>query len=106
MAYIGDHKTSSSVFLALIPASADWTDFQGQGGNEFGFSALPAGYKEFGLGTLAAFWTDELWEDPDVPEKDWASAHLNLSSGEIEWDSSPRDSERSVRCLKDAVVTK
>ena len=106
LTYVDAHKTSSSVFLALIPGTTDWVDFQGQGGDDFGFSALPAGYaNDYLFGKTAAFWTATLGESPGTPEEDWQAAHLNLSSNEVEWDSDSRNSELSARCLKDAAPT-
>ena len=110
--YVDEHKTSSSLFLALIPKSAEWVDYQGLGGDDFGFSLLPAGWLGANeVGTAAAFYISEPFYVDPVNGTTSVAAIL-IYDGQIETDpdnTTDTASETpgySVRCLKDAVVTK
>ena len=71
--YVAQHRTSRSDFLALIAKSPAWKDYANQGGDDFGFGALPAGnfmggdlYLNFGEG--AHFWSSSRGTHGDLYE--------------------------------------
>ncbi len=45
LTYINTYRGSSDALLALIANSPDWLLYPNKGGNDFGFSAMPAGAK-------------------------------------------------------------
>ena len=110
--YVDANKTSSSLFLALIPKSADWTDYAGLGGDDFGFSLLPAGWTAANeVGTAAAFYLSEPVFVDTAGSGATSAAAIFVFDGQIDtdpdntMDTVSENLAYSVRCLKDAVVT-
>ena len=80
----------------------DWEDYYGYdggGSNESGFSALPAGYKQYGFGSLGSatyFWSSKI-ESYDYQ----LVRYLYYSSNSLHNDYYNQVYGLSVRCLKD-----
>ncbi len=99
--YVHAHRTSTSDFLALIANSDAWKDYPNQGGDDFGFGALPAGYRieevvdfsAFGEG--AYFWSST--ENESSNSMSYALGIENSSAGAPRF---VKEKGLSVRCLK------
>ncbi len=104
LAYVAANRTSDLDFLALIAESAAWTNYP-DGGDDFGFSALPAGYMlnngSLFFGKVAHFWSTTPRDDDDNGTVlKLEGAHENNHKAFIH--GNPKDCGSSVRCVKDA----
>ncbi len=104
LAYADAHRTSASVFLSLIAKSDDWKDYPSQGGDDFGFAALPTeqafsdGSFSGSAGFAAYFWSSEEHIDADGIDNGW---RLRVNGVLTEVELMNKDVGDSVRCLKD-----
>jgi uncharacterized protein (TIGR02145 family) len=76
---------------------------KGNGSDEFGFNALPAGYrvadgKFDGIGGYAYFWSAT--EDAENPESNAYYLFLSFSSDEASLNAFAKEDYRSVRCVR------
>ncbi len=98
--YVPEHRKSNNNFLALIAKSTAWTGYSNQGGDDFAFGALPAGYGGGGygnFGTYAYFWSAT--ENENYTDIAYS---LYLGNGDADVDNIYKDIAFSVRCLKDS----
>jgi uncharacterized protein (TIGR02145 family) len=75
---------------------------KGNGSDEFGFNALPAGYgtdgRFNGIGGYAYFWSAD--EDAENPESNAYYLFLSFSSDAASLNSFAKEDYRSVRCIR------
>ncbi len=96
LTYVEKHRTSNSNFLALIAKSTAWTAYSNQGGDNFGFGALPAGAGgNYNFGSGAYFWSASGSTDFSVAVSLWLDGSVHVL---------PDDPycAYSVRCIKDS----
>ncbi len=94
-------------FLQLIARSADWTDYQGMGTDDFGFGALPGGalFGDNTYGDVGVF--TDLWSSKLVTDEDGSNPcphYLSIGYGDFDFTCDDTKAA-SVRCLKDAAQT-
>ncbi len=96
--YANTHKSSSSTFLALIAKNGDWLEYMYEGGDDFGFSALPAGnyysdnYNYLGISTF--FWSSTEYDSSNAYYLYYvANNNANVSN-------TNKTRGYSVRCVK------
>ncbi len=95
-------RTSTSETQALMAQSPDWANYiEEEGGDDFSFGALPAGYyyggNYYSFGYYARFWSATEYEYHSI------NAYiLYLGNGDANVGISYKDSASSVRCLKDS----
>ena len=97
----GDSGAVSNKVGAALKARDGWFK-KGNGTDEFGFNALPAGYGtggEFdGIGGYAYFWSAT--EDAENPESNAYYLFLSFSSDAASLNSFAKEDYRSVRCVR------
>ena len=108
----GDSDAVSNKVGATLKSRDGWFK-KGNGSDEFGFNALPAGYrgavskaddgavaggKFDGIGGYAYFWSAT--EDPENPESNAFYLFLSFSSDAASLNSFAKEDYRSVRCVR------
>lgn len=108
----GNSGTVSNKVGAALKAKDGWFK-KGNGSDEFGFNALPAGYRGAvlkaddgtisggnfdGIGGYAYFWSAT--EDSENPESNAYYLFLSFSSDAASLNAFAKDDYRSVRCVR------
>ncbi len=98
--YVNQKKTSATAFLAMIARSPAWIEHPNEGGDDFGFAALPAGYcMEDGtcgnIGHTCSFWSATATENVNVND-----AYLLAING-FRMNENIQSMGYSVRCIRD-----
>lgn len=109
---VAAQSSSLSRAGAALKASDGWFK-KGNGTDEFGFNALPAGYRSAvlkaddgaitggkfdGIGGYAYFWSAT--EDPENPESNAYYLFLSFSSDAASLNAFAKEDYRSVRCVR------
>ena len=108
----GESGVVSNKVGAALKSRDGWFK-NGSGSDEFGFNALPAGYRSAvlkaddgaitggkfdGIGGYAYFWSAT--EDPENPESNAYYLFLSFSSDAASLNSFAKEDYRSVRCVR------
>ena len=98
---VAAQSSSLSRAGAALKSSDGWFK-KGNGSDEFGFNALPAGYrgadsKFDGIGGYAYFWSAT--EDPENSESNAFYLFLSFSSDVVSLNAFAKEDYRSVRCV-------
>ena len=108
----GNSDAVSNKVGAALKSRDGWFK-KGNGSDEFGFNALPAGYrgaisksddgtisggKFDGIGGYAYFWS--VTEDPENPESNAYYLFLSFSSDAASLNAFAKEDYRSVRCIR------
>ena len=89
-----------SIAGSMLKSTSGWND-DGNGTNEYGFTALPAGYRKYNGSFLEGLNGAFLWR---ATEKDGIYSNrvsVYYSSQNADWFANGKDYGFSVRCLKD-----
>ena len=89
-----------SIAGSMLKSTSGWND-DGNGTNEYGFTALPAGYRKYNGSFLEGLNGAFLWS---ATEKDGIYSNrvsVYYSSQNADWFANGKDYGFSVRCLKD-----
>ena len=97
----GNSDAVSNKVGAALKSRDGWFK-KGNGSDEFGFNALPAGYrgadsKFDGIGGYAYFWSAT--EDPENSESNAFYLFLSFSSDVVSLNAFAKEDYRSVRCV-------
>ena len=101
-ALVAAQSSSQSRAGAMLKAKDGWFK-KGNGTDDFGFNALPAGYrgadgKFDGIGGYAYFWSAT--EDPENRESNAFYLFLSFSSDVASINAFAKEDYRSVRCVR------
>ena len=99
----GNSGAVSNKVGAALKSCDGWFK-KGNGTDEFGFNALPAGYRSAdskfdGIGGYAYFWS--VTEDPENSESNAFYLFLSFSSDAASINAFAKEDYRSVRCVSD-----
>lgn len=93
------HITSSNVGGALKSTRNEWLSPNTGATDEFGFSGLPGGYRDFGsffdIKNVGYWWSSTEYEQDEARDRSVASAFGTLISGNYN-----KNEGKSVRCLQ------
>ncbi len=97
--YVTNNRTATNNFLSLIKNYSTWTKYSNQGIDDFGFSALPAGYYAgsyyTNFGNYGIWWSSTKYSGSEAYS-------LGLGNGSARIYKVHETYGNSVRCVKDA----
>ncbi len=107
LTYVNNYRGSSDALLALIAKSPEWLLYPNKGGNDFGFSAMPAGAKVGPDLYMNAGYRAYIWSTTTDGKYGYFLRIGDISDGTAETKASVEGrglwEAYSARCLRDSL---